>query len=202
MIEAGIKTCQRVAHSQRARGDTDFFACDESLAHGPTRIHHPNAAAALGTPVREVVLTSPRHGVSVCDRTHPLPRGGPDLITLRNVPTARPTRYREVGLTSSRHGVSVCDRTHPLPRGGTDLTETRRECLRPVRALMLNQRTREEPDGSSVEPEPTTARLSSRRLQSYNIKSCIRVGIARHPIQAPVQTYKRDHADSDSTTVS
>ena len=24
----------------------------------PTRIHHPNAAAALGTPVREVVLTS------------------------------------------------------------------------------------------------------------------------------------------------
>jgi len=28
------------------------------LTYRPTRIHHPNAAAALGTPARVVVLTS------------------------------------------------------------------------------------------------------------------------------------------------
>ena len=50
---------------------------------GPTRIHHPTAAAALGTRVRMVVLTSwDRDSLDWLGptRTHPPPRGGTDFM--------------------------------------------------------------------------------------------------------------------------
>ena len=44
----------------------------ERLPAGPTRIHHPNAAAALGTPVRVVVLTSWNRRVRELPEREPL----------------------------------------------------------------------------------------------------------------------------------